>query len=278
MPNRIIRESILTSDRVDQLDPSAEVFYRRLLSKVDDYGRYDARPSILRASLFPLRLDRVREADCSRWIAACEKAGLIVLYSNAGKLFLEAQDTEWQRRSPSKYPDPLTSANICAQVKTNARLVVDVDVGVDDEKQGAPPSAEPAAEKADKGKNGTRLPADWSPSDELKAWAAKKRPDLDIAEQVEKFADFWRAMPGARGRKTDWDATWRNWIRGERKAFDSDKPTNPAVPRGKPSGPSETPLEAQLNWIAQTVRGGGMTSEEAELARAAATEKHRRRA
>lgn len=136
MPNRIIRESILTSDRIDGLDASSEVFYRRLLSKVDDYGRFDARPSILRAALFPLRLDRVREADCSRWIAACEKAGLIVLYSRDGKPYLEVQDTGWPKRTPSKYPSPdilQTFANICEQVQTNVgpNVVVDVVVDVD---------------------------------------------------------------------------------------------------------------------------------------------------
>ncbi len=130
MPNRVIREGILTSDAVDALDPAAEVFYRRLLSKVDDYGRYDARPSILRASLFPLRLDRVREADCSRWIAECVKAGLIALYSHDDRLYLEVQKTGWTARSPSKYPQPNASANICAQVQTNARLDVDVVVDV----------------------------------------------------------------------------------------------------------------------------------------------------
>jgi hypothetical protein len=30
---------------------------------------------------------------------------------------------------------------------------------------------------------------------------------------VEKFRDYWRAKPGAGGRKLDWDATWRNWCR-----------------------------------------------------------------
>lgn len=133
MPNRIVRESILTSDKVDQLDAAAEVFYRRLLSKVDDYGRFDARPSILRTSLFPLRVDRVREADCSRWIAACEKAGLIALYSHDGKPYLEVLNTSWTKRSPSKFPaceHLQTSANICAQVQTDARLDVDVVVDV----------------------------------------------------------------------------------------------------------------------------------------------------
>lgn len=127
MPNRIVRESILTSDKVDGLDAASEVFYRRLLSKVDDYGRFDARPSILRTSLFPLRVDRVREADCSRWIAACEKAGLIALYCHDGKPYLEVLNTGWQKRSPSKFPDRehlQTSANICAQVQTDAHLDV----------------------------------------------------------------------------------------------------------------------------------------------------------
>ena len=138
MPNRIIRESILTSERVDELDPAAEVFYRRLLSKVDDYGRYDARPSILRASLYPLRVDRVREADCTRWIAICEKAGLIALYQHDGKPFLAVANTGWQVRSPSKYPEhPQTFANICKHVQTNARLDVDVvvDVVVENQKR-----------------------------------------------------------------------------------------------------------------------------------------------
>lgn len=131
MPNRIVRETILTSDRVETLDAGAEVFYRRLLSKVDDYGRFDARPAILRASLYPLRLDRVREADCTRWMAACQMAGLLVLYTHADKPYLEVANTGWQARSPSKFPDPSeAAANICAQVQTSARLVVDVDVDV----------------------------------------------------------------------------------------------------------------------------------------------------
>jgi T5orf172 domain len=33
MPNRVIREGILSSERVDQLDAASEVFYRRLMSK-----------------------------------------------------------------------------------------------------------------------------------------------------------------------------------------------------------------------------------------------------
>lgn len=110
MPNRIIRAGINSSDRVNQLDSAEEVFYRRLLNEVDDHGCFDARPAILRASLFSLRVDRVREADISRWIAACVKAGLIVLYEAGGKSFLQVLDTRWQIRSQPKYPLPPTTA------------------------------------------------------------------------------------------------------------------------------------------------------------------------
>ena len=133
MPTRLIREGIISSDRIDQLDWAAEVFYRRLLNKVDDFGLYDGRPSILRANLYPLRVDRVREADISRWIAMCDTAGLIVLYEADEKPYLKVLDTRWKTRSEPKYPLP--DENSCKQVKTVEPLYVveDVDV-VEDER------------------------------------------------------------------------------------------------------------------------------------------------
>jgi len=65
---------------------------------------------------------------------------------------------------------------------------------------------------------GSRLAPDWTLPEDLKAWATEARPDLDIALQAARFRDYWAALPGAKGRKTDWPATWRNWIRGEKLA------------------------------------------------------------
>ena len=115
MPYRILREGILTSEPVDQLTVHAEVFYRRLMSVVDDFGRYDARPNVLRAGCFPLRIDKVREADISRWIAECEKAGLIALYTVDGKKFLQYFKTEKPRAKNSRYPEP--TAAILSRVR-----------------------------------------------------------------------------------------------------------------------------------------------------------------
>ncbi len=152
MPSRLVREGILDSERIDQLDAPAEVFYRRLMSKVDDYGLFDARPAMLRSNLYPLRVDRVREADIARWIAACEKAGVIALYTHGGKPYGQMVDTKWQARSEPKFPTPpwglvsqRATENTCEQVKTVAPVFGDGDV-VEDEKKPARKRAFDASE------------------------------------------------------------------------------------------------------------------------------------
>ena len=55
MPDRIIKESICTSDTIDKLSWFEEVFWHRLTVNCDDYGRFDGRPAILKSRLFPLK-------------------------------------------------------------------------------------------------------------------------------------------------------------------------------------------------------------------------------
>ena len=70
------------------------------------------------------------------------------------------------------------------------------------------------AERADRG---TRLPDDWSPSDEDRAFAGSL--GVAVEREAASFRDYWHSKPGADGRKTNWSATWRNWVRrsSERK-------------------------------------------------------------
>ena len=91
MPNRILREGILDSEAVNKLGPQAELFYRRLMSVIDDFGRFDARPTVLRSRCYPLQLSSVREADISRWLAECQAAGLLSLYDVDRKQYLARQ-------------------------------------------------------------------------------------------------------------------------------------------------------------------------------------------
>ena len=61
---------------------------------------------------------------------------------------------------------------------------------------------------------GSRLPTDWTLSQELGDWAlAEGLPRERIRQEADRFRDYWVAKPGAAGRKADWPATWRNWVR-----------------------------------------------------------------
>ncbi len=67
-----------------------------------------------------------------------------------------------------------------------------------------------------KSPRGTSLPGDWTLPREWADWAKQARPDIDPAAAAESFRDYWVARPGKDGRKSDWQATWRNWIRSQR--------------------------------------------------------------
>lgn len=129
MPNRIVREAILTSERVSTLGWPEEVFYRRLMSVVDDYGRHEAGHQLLRAKCYPLQTDSVRVADIARWMAACQKSGLILVYGVNGKQYLEISDFGQQVRSASRCPPPSADSS-CNHLLANEHLGVVVSEGV----------------------------------------------------------------------------------------------------------------------------------------------------
>ena len=93
MPNRIIKESICTSENVDQLTPFQETFFYRLIVNCDDYGRMDARPKILSARLYPLKEIRANQIDDA--LRALAVADLVLLYEVDGKPFLQMRT--WDR-------------------------------------------------------------------------------------------------------------------------------------------------------------------------------------
>lgn len=112
MPNRILRDWT-DSEKVNILDAYAERFFARLIMKADDYGCYYAHTSLLKANLFPLLLNEVREADISRWMAACQKAGLIVLYEFNSKRFLQIVDFKQRLdKAKAKFPLPDSGKSI----------------------------------------------------------------------------------------------------------------------------------------------------------------------
>lgn len=58
---------------------------------------------------------------------------------------------------------------------------------------------------------GTRLPDDWKPTAEDRAFAIDLGLDPDVT--ADEFRDYWTALPGARGRKLNWSKTFKNRCR-----------------------------------------------------------------
>jgi len=110
MPQRFLRPGLTESDRWNLCSFEAQSMFVRLLTLVDDFGRYDGRVAVLHAHCFALRPD-VRTQRTAALRSELQKRELIDIYSVGGKDYL--QILRWQdstRSEKSKYPDPQDSA------------------------------------------------------------------------------------------------------------------------------------------------------------------------
>lgn len=65
---------------------------------------------------------------------------------------------------------------------------------------------------------GTRLPEPFYPDPAILDFARGLGfTDAEIKFEIEQFTDYWRGVPGAKGRKIEWQSTLRNRFRDEHK-------------------------------------------------------------
>ncbi len=217
MPNRIIKESICISEDIDVLNPEEEVFFYRILVCCDDYGRMEARPKLVRAKCYPLRVDNISIEDIERMLAKLS-INLITLYEVEEKIYLQVNTWEKHqniRASKSKYPsvdegkiiilevDSIcnhanTDENICKQIHTNVPVTrysyLDTRNSVLDNV--------PAPGDAGAGEN---APAE-NP-DKESGGAQNEDSGKGKHEYTEKFNEFWSYYP----RKTEKAAAFDKW-------------------------------------------------------------------
>lgn len=129
MPNRILKESIRTSDTINVLKPIEEVLFYRLMVSCDDYGRFDGRTAIIKGTCFPLR--DTTNKDIENALSKLSTVGLITLYEVEGKPFLQLCTWEQHqniRAKKSKYPAVnegrvITSVSRCMQMNTDVPVI-----------------------------------------------------------------------------------------------------------------------------------------------------------
>ena len=240
MPNRIVKESITTSETLAQLSDAEERVWWRLLVVVDDFGRFDGRPNVIRGKACAAFLDRFTDAEITAMVDRFATIGLVRRYVVDGRPLL--QIVTWERHQQtrakhSKYPPPPEDDStgshvpasdircdqgqndpdiICNQVPADAPDVREArsEKREDDTRAHTPPpdgdEDAPAVVSSPKPSSFDRscvagLPDDWTPSPrELEQLTA--HGCWDAAKCAREWGLYWASRAHEReGRTNRWD-------------------------------------------------------------------------
>jgi hypothetical protein len=203
LPNRIIKESVCSSETIDQMSWFEECFYHRLWVNCDDYGRMDARPAILKAKLFPLK-ERMTLKDIESALQRLADIGCVRLYVSDNKPYLYLPSWEVHqniRAKKSKYPEPDSA---CMQMHTDASKCARNPI------QSNPnPIRDPNTNRA-------QAPAFKPPDlEDVETYCQERGRGVD----PQKWYDFYSAKGWMIGKNKmkDWKAAVRTWEHDEKQ-------------------------------------------------------------
>jgi len=275
---RSIKPEFFTSEVVASLPISARLTFIGLWTHVDDNGVTVDNPKLITAALWPLEDDpREALARVSGDLANLSTAGLIARYQVSGRryLFVVGWDEHQRVSHPSKprypRPDKLPTSENTDQGQASGEPPENLqrapeslvpEQGAGSREQGArnreeeAPQAAPPATK----KRGTRLPDDFTVTDDMRAWFNTNCPGINGQRETEKFRNYFQAAPGQKGVKVDWPATWRNWMlnaaeRGTGPATARTTGANRHTDHGRPNQNPFRTGEATATYASQTAGG-----------------------
>lgn len=225
---RTIKPEFPQSESMGRVSRDARLLFVMLWTICDDHGRARAHSRMLASLLFPYDDDAGEGVKV--WLKELEDEGCISLYEVAGSQYLQV--TGWSKHQkidkPSKPQFPGAEDTSRESSRESIEDSENPRLGRDQGREGRGESR--GEDRGTDRSRGSRLPTGWQLPSEWASWAKSERPDLDIAQEGERFADYWHGVAGAKGRKADWQATWRNWIRNARGS-----------PSGRNGAPSREP-------------------------------------
>lgn len=206
MPNRIIKESICTSDKISSLTDFEFRLWVGLITQADDAGRGDARPAIIKGRVFPLR-DRVTAKDIEAAVHGLAAKGCVSLYTVGGKpyfWFPTWSEHQRIRDVKPKYPSPEESDGALPQSAADCR-------GLPPESNPNPIQSESKLESESKGcaepqapsaplviclplNDGTEYPVSV---EQCQEWAGLY-PAVDVIQQLRAMRGWLDANPSRR--------------------------------------------------------------------------------
>jgi len=231
MPTRYLKPGVRDSEAIDALTPLAETLFYRLLVTVDDFGRYDGRPAMVKAHCFPIKDMSVD--TCAELLQELHANGLIVLYTAGGKTFL--QMSKWEnvpRATKSKYPNLNDES---AQVHTDARnppasvpltvTVTGTETKTETETEGNAPRTRSAESPTDGQQEESEDPDEPTfisiplvgkklhPVTESKvAFYRENFPAVNVEQELRKMVAWCDANPDRRKTKRGIAAFIANWL------------------------------------------------------------------
>src|SRR3990167_729579 len=121
MPARVIRGEINSSRSLSHVSLLADLTFRALIVAVDDYGRADGRPAMLRATLYPTR-DEVTDEQLDGWLCELEREGCVRRYEVDGERYVWLTGWEKHRGSGrralrSRFPAPPKDARESPEIR-----------------------------------------------------------------------------------------------------------------------------------------------------------------
>lgn len=191
----------------------------------------DPLPSIVDLA-FELRLT---EKDCERQVRALIAAGLIDEFKDGMRMHdwdeMQFQsDVSTGRVKRYRERKRNGKGNVSSGVSRNVSVAVSgtapetetesevsslrSDTGAAGRKPPPPPpESQPTEKSASTARRGSRLPTGWQPPHDDWQFAINHLGPGRAQQELENFRDYWAGVPGQRGTKLDWPATWRNRIR-----------------------------------------------------------------
>ncbi len=118
MPTRYLKPGIRDSEKIDSISFPAESLFYRLLVTVDDFGRFDGRPKMVKAACFPIK-DSMSIEKTEELMIELIRFDLIFVYEINKKPYLQVNTWDNKPRAKeSKYPE---KTDECIQVYTDVK-------------------------------------------------------------------------------------------------------------------------------------------------------------
>lgn len=228
MPNRIIKESMCSSEKIAGLTDFEFRLWIGLITQADDAGRGDARPAIIKGRVFPFR-ERLSIKDIDAALQVLAATGCVSLYTVDGKpyfLFPGWVKHQRVRDCKPKYPEPAEnyippqSASSCGELPQSAALIQS-----ESESKSNPNCASAfdvfwQAYPRKTGKAAARKAFD------------KARPPLDVVLKAIEAQNHSAQWQRDNGQYIPYPATWLNQGRWEDEVQETELPAKPE-PRWK---------------------------------------------